>query len=110
MRWIFTALAVVLVIFCATRCASMPPSVKIIEQVTKNDDAIEEIEESDLPAPVKARAVSAIKDTQNLAVQASQAWEQCKDDLASESLRKWQWAALAGAAAGALGFFVGRKL
>ena len=62
----YTSLIFLGLFFCG--CASMPPSVKIIEQVTKNEDAIEEIEESDLPAPVKARAVSAIQNTQKLAV------------------------------------------
>ena len=103
----YTSLIFLWLFFCG--CASMPPSVKIIEQVTKNEDAIEEIEEGDLPAPVKARAVSAIQNTQKLAVESSAAWETCKADLSSEGLRKWQWAAIAGVVAGALGFFIGRK-
>jgi hypothetical protein len=110
MRWVYTVIAIALVIFCATRCASMPPTAKLIDQVTKNDDAIEEVEKSELPDPVKARVTTAIKDTQKLAVDASQAWEGCKADLAAENAGKWKWWTMAGLIGSAIGFFVGRKL
>lgn len=79
-------------------CASAPPSVKIIEQVTKNEDAIDDVEESDMPENTKARVVSAIKDTQKLAVDASQAWEQCKVNLSDEREGFWQWLAICSGA------------
>lgn len=87
----------------------MPPTAKLIDQVTKNENAIEEVEESDLPEPVKARVTKAITDTQKIAVDASQAWEQCKADLASENAAKWRWLGLAWALGMVGGFFVGRK-
>ena len=103
----YTSLIFLGLFFCG--CASMPPSVKIIEQVTKNEDAIEEIEESDLPQPVKARAVSAIQNTQKLAVEASAAWETCKSDLSDQTTAKWKWCVLAGILGMVGGFFIGRK-
>lgn len=90
-------------------CASAPPSVKIIEQVTKNEDAIEEIEESDLPAQVKARTVAAIRDTQKLAVQSSEAYETCAASLADAQAARWRWAGIGAALGAMLGFFLGRK-
>jgi hypothetical protein len=87
----------------------MPPTAKLIDQVTKNEDAIEEVEESDLPEPVKARVTKAIIETQKLAVDASAAWEGCKADLADSNAAKWKWTVLAGIMAAVGGFFIGRK-
>jgi len=89
-------------------CASAPPSVKIIEQVTKNEDAIDDVEESDMAENTKARVVSAIKDTQRLAVDASQAWEQCKADLADSNAARWKWLGIGCLLAAVGGFFISR--
>ena len=88
----------------------MPPTAKLIDQVTKNEDAIEEVEESDLPEPVKARVTTAIKDTQKLAVDASQAWEGCKADLDAANAGKWKLMALGVILGAVASFFVTRGI
>jgi ElaB/YqjD/DUF883 family membrane-anchored ribosome-binding protein len=108
MRWVYTIIAIALVIFCATRCASMPPTAKLIDQVTQNEDAIEEVEESELPEPVKARVTTAIKNTQKLAVQSSEAWEQCKADLAAANSSGWLKMAIGAVIGMVSGFFIAR--
>jgi len=103
----YAALIYFTLFFCG--CASMPPTAKLIEQAEKNADAIEEVEESDLPEPVKARVTTAIKDTQKLAVQSSEAWEKCKSELADAEEARWKWAAIAGIIGIVGGFLLGRK-
>jgi len=103
----YAALIYFTLFFCG--CASMPPTAKLIEQAEKNADAIEEVEESDLPEPVKARVTTAIKDTQKIAVQSSEAWEKCKAALADAEKSRWKWSAIAAGLALVAGFLIGRK-
>lgn len=87
----------------------MPPSVKIIEQVTKNQKAVEKVENSDMSDDDKEDVITAIQKTQDLAVQSSQAWEQCKVDLSEERENFWMWLAIASGVGAGLGFLIRGK-
>jgi lipid II:glycine glycyltransferase (peptidoglycan interpeptide bridge formation enzyme) len=83
MRWIFTVIAIALVAFCATRCASIPSQKDaIIAQAKDNQKSKDLVKKSNLTQQEKAEVQEDLDDSLEIARKA----EKRSDQLQSENV------------------------